>query len=155
MGPWGPNLLGMVNIKDLQDYSVVNMQFNSLQNRRTHLKGHWHEKSVSNKHIGRCLGPSVWTVTMFKNVLVVPLVASRRSLIKSVAGRRSLEKSSLYIFTCLPCGCHKTIQGADRIKLISGVGRWAYRKRIKNMGPAQGIKLICGPGTLVRRFLHW
>jgi hypothetical protein len=31
---------------------------------------------------------------------------------------------------------------------------WAYRLSIKKLSPAPGIKLICGPGTQLKRFSH-
>jgi hypothetical protein len=40
------------------------------------LDGHCHEKSVLNKHGRGGLGPSIWTTTIFKNCLIVPLKAT-------------------------------------------------------------------------------
>jgi hypothetical protein len=37
------------------------------------LKGHSQEKSLSTKHVGRCLWPQIWTAELFKIFLVIPL----------------------------------------------------------------------------------
>jgi hypothetical protein len=37
------------------------------------LKGHWNEKNISNKHLGRCLRPSIWTANIFNNFLILRL----------------------------------------------------------------------------------
>jgi hypothetical protein len=89
--------------------------------------------------MGGCLWPSIWTATIFKNFLIVPLKATifennhylNRSFIncppllrwwptadlckKPVAWRRSTEKSGFNILTSLSCG------GADRRRKVGGL----------------------------------
>jgi hypothetical protein len=37
------------------------------------LKGHWHEKSISTKHLGGCLRPYIGTTNIFKHFLILQL----------------------------------------------------------------------------------
>jgi hypothetical protein len=46
------------------------------------LKGHWHEKSVSKKHMGRYLRTSICAATSFKNYQVVPLKATKAAIVE-------------------------------------------------------------------------
>jgi hypothetical protein len=47
------------------------------RNNGRYWKGQWHEKSVPNKHLGRCLGPSIWTaITHIKKNLIITLKAT-------------------------------------------------------------------------------